>query len=79
MNVIGGNNTNRCWETTIAFLWPSHNIFIENATPYHMIVTANKQIARHDSIKDLFGKVLQEEEIRTNWKAEAWSLEWAGK
>ena len=49
MKVIGGPNNQkwRCWDTTVALIWPSHNIFIQTATPYQMIVTANRQIARH--------------------------------
>ena len=52
MKVIGGSNTNqwRFWGTTVGLIWPSHNIFIQIATPYQMIVTANMQIARHESI-----------------------------
>ena len=54
MNVIGVTNTNRCWEITIVLLWPSHNIFIQTATPYQMLVTASRQIARHPSIQNMF-------------------------
>ena len=62
MKVICGSNTNqwRCWETTVALIWPSHNIFIQTATPYQMIVTANMQIARHESIKQMFADVWEQ-------------------
>ena len=53
MNVIGGNNGNRCRETTMALLCPSHNILIQTATPYQMLVTASRQIARHPSIQNM--------------------------
>ena len=40
MGVLGGLPKFRCWETTTALLWPSHNIFIQTAPPYQMLVTA---------------------------------------
>ena len=69
MKVIDGSNTNqwRCWETTVALIWPSHNIFIQTATPYQMIVTANMQIARHESIKQMFADVWEQRKRKKIW------------
>jgi hypothetical protein len=69
MKVIGGSNTNqwRCWETTVALIWPSHNIFIQTATPYQIIVNANMQIARHESIKKMFADVWEQRKRQKIW------------
>ena len=57
MDVICGKQKNRCKQTTMALLWPSHKIFIEMAGPYQMVVTANRQTARHESIPSMFSEV----------------------
>ena len=69
MKVIGGPNNQkwRCWDTTVALIWPSHNIFIQTATPYQMIVTANRQIARHGSIQKMFAEVWEQRTRRKKW------------
>ena len=69
MKVIGGPNNQkwRCWDTTVALIWPSHNIFIQTATPYQMIVTANRQIARHGSIQKMFAEVWEQRTRRKMW------------
>ena len=70
MDIIGGPNKSslRCWETSIALLWQSHSIFIQTATPYQMMVTANRQIARHTSIERMFAQVWQQRTKQRKWK-----------
>ena len=66
--VIGGKENSRCLETTIAILWPSHNIFIQTATPYQMLVNASRQIARHPSIQNMFIQVWRKRKILNKCK-----------
>ena len=70
MDIIGGPNKSFliCWEGSIALLWQSHNIFIQTAMPYQMLITANRQIARHPSIGKMFSQVLQNITKQKKWK-----------
>ena len=77
MKVISGPNAMNlnCWETTVALIWPSHNIFTQTATPYQMIVTANRQIARHERINKCFLTYGTRGHAKENGAAEELSLE----
>ena len=44
------------------------NIFIETATSYQMMVTADRQIARQESIEIMFTQVLQKRTSLRKWK-----------
>ena len=70
MDIIGGPNKSslRCSETTIALLWQSHNIFIQTATPYHMMVIANRQTARTENVENMFSQVWQKRTTQRKWK-----------
>ena len=52
----------------MALVWQSHNLLIEVATPYQMIVTVRRQLARSESINRMFSEVWHRRTALKQWK-----------